>query len=63
MRAKLIYYFEILLWLPGVYYLPAIETQNTAVIIFFVIANITGVVSVCKAVDAIKEFCNRKPMR
>lgn len=58
----LIYYFELfLIFAPGVYYQPALETNNLAVIVFSIIVNIAAILSVRYILKAIKEDFRDKP--
>ena len=59
---ELLYYFELFLLLtPGVYYQPAFETKNLAVIVFSIIVNVTAIFAVRYIIKSIKEDTKAKP--
>ena len=58
----LLYYLELfLIFAPGVYYQPALETNNLAVIAFSIIVNITAIFAVRYIIKSIKEDFRDKP--
>lgn len=56
----LLYVFELyLLFAPNAYYIPALETHNTFVLVAFALPNITGIISARYLFNSIKTLFKR----